>query len=902
MQPSPIDRDQKKRRDRLAERCPQCGSTARKGSLTSWIFSGPSNSSTFNCDCQSNSQQPQTTTRNRQSIGKLSGSSSSSSGSGGSISGISGVSETAPVDLQNDKFLNSRFRIGDLIGAGGMGSVYKAEDASLKSTFAIKVLRPELAKDPIACSRFEHEANSVQNLTHPNIVAVYEYGISQSGAPYIVMDYVEGKSLEEILEENVFLEPNRVIDLFIQVTDAVAHAHKKRVIHRDIKPNNIIVKSSNGTDIVKIVDFGIAKVMPEADKTTQGLTQTGELFGSPSYMSPEQCTGKRLDGRSDIYAIGCVMYEALSGKPPFRGENAIQTILHHINDEPEDLSKRSSNLNIPDQLSYVVMRCLEKQATNRYQSAEELKADLEAIRDQRAIKKIQPKRAQTPTQVIASLSFRSGIYMLVASIALFGCLFAISLEVSRAGKVSNLSRTEQWSQADLRGQESFDKGDYKKAQEEFDNALEVAQSAQNTSPELLKASLNEQLDLARATGKTQDIPLLQRRIADQNEDTKHFVRLEQQLDDALAGRYDDRDKSFFDDLANSSNDQFAGLNELDQSEIAQRIVDKTTKMVREKVGYDSEPMMRCLHNIGYLSHSFDGDAIRAKKFYEEALALERKMLPKEHVRTANTLLMLARLSLQQGNYAKDEVSKLLKESLEMYRHLTGPASKDVARVRYHLALLYFQTNRLDEANSEIEAAISIFKNLKEPEPGQVGRCYALLARISQNSDDYVQAIKLLESETNKEYPLMISTFLQYSKAISGNKPEIARTMLTRALAMTERQKQPERERIQWQIQNQLGQVNGMLGDGSKSESAYKTALSLAKNTFGANSEQVFETLTGLAIMHDDRGEVSQARDFYQQATNLANQPDIVIAKSKLGQLKFRFQHFLKNQRTAAKVD
>ncbi len=878
-----IEPDQK-RKEVLVERCPHCGETLRKGSLTSWIFRGPNT-----CDCQTNLSQG--TSHGKQSVSKVSSGRSSS----GRSSSSSGVHEVAPIELQNDKFLASRFRIGELIGAGGMGSVYKAEDASLTNKFAVKILRPELAKDPIACSRFEHEAKSISSLTHPNIVAVYEHGISQSGAPYIVMDYVEGVSLEKVMEDNVYLEPNRVIDLFIQVADAVEHAHKKRVIHRDIKPNNIMVKSVDGTDYAKIVDFGIAKVMPEANKTTQGLTQTGELFGSPSYMSPEQCTGKRLDGRSDIYSIGCVMYEALSGKPPFQGENAIQTILKHINDPPESLSKRSSNLNIPDELTYVVMRCLEKQPENRYQSANDLKADLESIRDGNPIKKIHSRRpVQSRPQIITSLSSQSGIYMLIATIALIGCLFAVSVELSRAtNKGSALSIAETWAKSDILGQESFDRGDYKKAQEEFDNALEFAQSKNDSA--LLKASLNELLDLARLKGEKQDVSLLERRISDvQNEDSKHSGTLEKQLDDALAGRYDNREKVFFEDLANSANDQIASLSELDQSDTAKRVLDKTTKLVQAKLGLESEAMTRCLHNLAYLKHNV-GDTVLAQKYYEEALALERKVIPREHVRTANTLLMMARLSLQQSNFSSDQVSKLLKESLSIYRHLSGPASKDVARVRYHLALLYFQTGRLDEAHAEVEAALNLFRSLKEPESTNIGRCYALLAAITQNSDDYLQAINLLERETNKDYRLMVITFIQYSRAISGDKPELAKSLLSRALAMSSRLRSPDRERTQWQIQYQLAQVNWLLGNREQSESAYKTSLTLAKGGFGENSEPVFDTLTGLATMHDDRGDVRQAKEFYERAVSLANQPGIEIAKAKREQLKFRFNHFLEKQ-------
>lgn len=290
--------------------------------------------------------------------------------------------------------LGERYEVQSLLGQGGMGAVYKVRDKDLQKTFAIKVLNSNLVEDKNSLKRFEQEAQAASGLTSPNLVAVYDYGMGKKGSPYIVMDYLDGTSLDTVLAKGGYLDVPRAEDIFVQVCEAIAHAHGKSVIHRDIKPSNIMLtKGIDGGDFVKLVDFGIAKVLPSQQKATQNLTQTGDIFGSPMYMSPEQCLGNKLDNRSDIYAFGCVMYEALTGQPPFAAENSIKIILKHVNQEPISISKLPHDYKIPAQLEWVVMRCLAKDPNDRYQSADELLKDLQALRDGKTlkIKKLPPK-------------------------------------------------------------------------------------------------------------------------------------------------------------------------------------------------------------------------------------------------------------------------------------------------------------------------------------------------------------------------------------------------------------------------------------------------------------------------------------------------------------------------------
>jgi serine/threonine protein kinase len=283
-----------------------------------------------------------------------------------------------------DRFLGTvigdRYKIVSLIGKGGMGTVYKAQHISLGKTQAIKVLKQSALENSNALNRFELEAKAASCLSHPNLVAVHDYGLTEDGAPYLVMEFIEGVSLLDVLLRDGALNSALVLELFEQICDGLAYAHSQGVVHRDIKPSNIILtRTANGAAQIKIVDFGIAKILSRDEG--HELTQTGEVFGSPMYMSPEQCGGHReVDARSDVYSVASVMYEALTGQPPFSGANAIQTMYKQINETPSPMDGASRRLKIPTALENVVMRALEKKPSERHQTMEELRQDLQLIK------------------------------------------------------------------------------------------------------------------------------------------------------------------------------------------------------------------------------------------------------------------------------------------------------------------------------------------------------------------------------------------------------------------------------------------------------------------------------------------------------------------------------------------
>jgi serine/threonine protein kinase/tetratricopeptide (TPR) repeat protein len=317
--------------------------------------------------------------------------------------------------------LDGRYELIEPIGEGGMGTVYRAKDKVLNKEFAIKVLRNDLVADETAIRRFEQEAVIASGFTHVNILSVYGHGRTVDGAPYIVMDFLEGESLGQIISREGRLEPLRAINICMQICEALAHAHMQGLIHRDLKPSNImLINNEQCTDMVKVLDFGIAKVMPSANRETQNLTQTGELFGSPSYMSPEQCLGCNLDARSDVYSIGCLMYEMLTGKPPFVGKNPIQTVVKHLNEEAPALSRVAPKLGTPVGLESIIMRCLEKDAELRFQSMDQLRFDLHLIVTGQVPKQPKKKKPIKPISLTLLFALPSGFiaFYLVISAAL----------------------------------------------------------------------------------------------------------------------------------------------------------------------------------------------------------------------------------------------------------------------------------------------------------------------------------------------------------------------------------------------------------------------------------------------------------------------------------------------------
>ncbi len=278
--------------------------------------------------------------------------------------------------IEAGRILGNRYEIIAPIGSGGMGTIYSARRINIGDLVAVKVLRPDVITDSQSRERFQREAQAAAKLHHPNAVVIHDFGLEPDGVTYIVMELLEGRSLRDALHERKIISPELIAPLLKQACAAIETAHRQGIIHRDIKPDNFMLQETpDGAMHVKLLDFGIAKLLDRTEDKILTLTQTGMVIGTPNYMSPEQCQGEELDARSDIYSLGVVLYEMLTGSQPFSATNPTGIAVKHVTEKPRSL--REQNPSISATVEKVVLKALEKKPGDRQQSALQLAQEFE---------------------------------------------------------------------------------------------------------------------------------------------------------------------------------------------------------------------------------------------------------------------------------------------------------------------------------------------------------------------------------------------------------------------------------------------------------------------------------------------------------------------------------------------
>jgi eukaryotic-like serine/threonine-protein kinase len=274
--------------------------------------------------------------------------------------------------MTQPRLLGGRYELDGIVGRGGMAEVYRARDIRLDRIVAVKTLREDLARDQTFQARFRREAQSAASLNHPSIVAVYDTGEDNTGGthvPYIVMEYVDGRTLRELLREDRRLLPERALEITDGVLRALDYSHRNGIVHRDIKPGNVMLTRDGK---VKVMDFGIARAVSDAQAT---MTQTAQVIGTAQYLSPEQARGERVDARSDLYSTGCLLYELLTGRPPFLGDSPVAIAYQHVRENPIPPSRVDPE--VPQWADAIVLRAMAKDPRDRYQSAAEMRQDIQ---------------------------------------------------------------------------------------------------------------------------------------------------------------------------------------------------------------------------------------------------------------------------------------------------------------------------------------------------------------------------------------------------------------------------------------------------------------------------------------------------------------------------------------------
>ena len=361
--------------------------------------------------------------------------------------------KTHLIGLKTGAIVGGNYRIIRPIGRGGMGEVYLALHQRLDKRCALKVIPPEQVTKE-AWQRFKQEAQVISKLNHQNIVQVTDLGIHAECLPYYAMEFVSGQSLADILSERTRMKLESVIEVFLQVCDGVEYANRSGVIHRDLKPGNIMLTTDvSDRVVVKILDFGLAK-LSQRDRFKQSLTLAGDIFGSPFYMSPEQCSGGVVDGRSDIYSVGCTMFECLTGQPPFAGNSVAAIVAGHLDASAPSLASVVGPGVFPDSIEIVVAKLLRKNPVERYQRMAEVRADLEKVQRGEEVLPVYLNRVSAAPKPIMPVSdsvtvssdngiSRKTILVAIGSLVSLVVLGAVVLNLQKANVASDKTGSEQ---------------------------------------------------------------------------------------------------------------------------------------------------------------------------------------------------------------------------------------------------------------------------------------------------------------------------------------------------------------------------------------------------------------------------------------------------------------------------
>jgi serine/threonine protein kinase/tetratricopeptide (TPR) repeat protein len=709
--------------------------------------------------------------------------------------------------------LPRRYRIMSLLGRGAMSVVYKGTYEPLDQLVAIKIMKSHLVSDPGQLKRFQQEIKTAGGLEHPNIVGILDFGVTDQGVPYLIMEYLQGQSLADIIAKEGRLSVNRAIRIFTQAADALGYAHREKgLIHRDIKPSNVVViDTEDETDVVKIVDFGIAKVQSSGTTTgghgQQNLTATGDVLGTPLYMSPEQSMGKDIDSRSDIYSLGCVMYESITGRPPFVGDTAIDTIRKQITASALPLDTVRPDLYIPERLQGVINKALVKDRKHRYQRMDDLKNDLEAMtrkpessatplsvvpmeqpREQlssgdEAKDKLQQLLDKAKTVKYGSLPVIAGM---IAGVFIVGVgIWALTIRTDVKPGVPAEQQTpviakkvtaeELYKKHSAAGTAAFDEGNFDQAEMEFIHALNAAEEIQapkGGNNDLKEGCLAETLNEIAAVYYNQD------RLEEAQEACNRSLNIRKNLNEPIADNLNNlaliasasgdeenaislakqalsmREK----DLGPADPDVAASLKTLAKLECREKnfaaardLLSRALAIDEKAVGAESPTVASILQDLAMV-YERQGNYGKAEKLYKRALGIRQQKLGLQHPSTADTLVALGTLNF---NKRKDtEAETMFSRALDIRKKAFGEDNSRTAEVLTCLAILYDNTQKYKKAENCYRQAFEIRQKLWGPESPRLLRSLKHLSKFLRERNQvhgaevYEAQIKKIEEKNN----------------------------------------------------------------------------------------------------------------------------------------------------------
>ncbi len=722
------------------------------------------------------------------------------------------------------KIIGEKYEVLETIGGGGMGMIYKAKHILMKRIVAIKMMHPQYVSSASNLKRFQQEAQAASALSHPNILAVFDFGLTPSGAPYLVMDFLEGTNLAEVLDEVGLLPASRATNIFAQACAGLAHAHSKGVIHRDLKPGNImLVEFDQRKDFVKIVDFGIAKVLPTGDESESShLTQTGEVFGSPLYMSPEQCRGRNLDTRSDIYSLGCVMYRTLSGSSPFFGQDPMECMYKQVNEAPNKFFDANPDSKVPEALEAIVFKCLAKEPGDRYQTMQELKDALlefaintpgvvldpevmgslqsstsltplvkpaESLESTREITKAQkqtkPPVSAEPTPANAETA------PLPAS--------SVTGDAANAAAVADSGGSNAHQDSTTSGQGASTGG---QAASSANGGRWTSSHKRPERPAWLHYAPIAGATLVVAVGLAVAVNIVNHRPQTATQPAQHAVSFDSSMDIA-SNFYNQAD---YNSAANQINDTL-----------------KRTDLTDDR----KAEALNLLGDVEREAFQLDG----AISSYQQVLDIESKTKEPKQSYIAHALNGLGHIYTKKGDVAKAKAA--LNKALNIDRDFSGDDHIEFARTSFELGNLALKEGKIAEAKKYLLVAKQIIENAKGPNDPETASVYNALAQVYQYEG---------KEKSKKEAEALYLKALQIrtSKLTAGN-VETADTLLC------------------------LGTLDFGMRKYGAAESQLLQALSIYQKKFGDKNETVAENQFCLAVLYDQQKKYAQAEPYYKAA-------------------------------------
>ncbi|MEQ8762874.1 MAG: tetratricopeptide repeat protein [Planctomycetota bacterium] len=708
------------------------------------------------------------------------------------------------------------YRIRERLGEGGMGIVFLAEQESTGRDVALKVIRPGFSS-PETRARFEREAKLLARLRHPGIARIFEAGVhdadGDAALPFIAMERVPGPSLLDYLRDTE-LDEREKIGLLLPICDAIEHAHRQGVVHRDLKPGNVLVDTSGEVPRAMIVDFGIARAL-EASQATTLRTRPDQILGTVRYMSPEQAQGLEVDGRSDVYALGVVLHELLTGEPPHRLEGCSLPEALRIVTEEDIAPLRAHGTHWPHDLEIVVGKALEKEASRRYASAAELAADL------RRVLAHEPIHARSPSVLYRFQKFSRRHRALVASLTIVFLILTVATVVaSRAAWSERIQR--QKVQRALSAEETA-RAEAQRQREEAEESRRIADVARQKAEDA-RVEAERQVQVTQEVNDFLNQDLLAASDPYLSRDRALTVReLLDRAAEKLEGRFPDQPLVEA-ALRNTLGTAYSGLGLFQE---AGRHFERLLELTRAQRGEEHLDTIRAMVLVAVNLDRL-GKAQESEPFHRQVLSLRRTRLGDDHPDTLDAVNNLAAWCFYRGGF--EEAGQLWQELLERRRELEGEDATGTLNVMVNLAYLYVVTGRLEEAEP-------MYRHVLERRREKYGDDHPATLRVRVNlAGLYDQAQRWEEAERE-----LVSILEAQRRTLGEDHPD---TLLSL---------------------NNTASVLKRLGRIDEAERLYREVLERRRRTLGDRHPHTLLSLNNLAVLLDRRRQYDEAAQLYQEA-------------------------------------